>query len=280
MTERVPPETKAQQIARQIRNGIDAGKLRHGQALSSTRQLAREWKSSYNTVNAALKQLEDEGLIITRDRAGRTVNAPHQVARPSRSPVPHVVLVGGYAGSGKTEFGRILARRTGWAMLDKDSITRHVVEAALETVGLSPDDRESDVYLNVIRDAEYRSLETAIFENVECGNGVIATAPFWREMQNKAWLDRITARCVGMGATVTVAWIRCDAESMRGYLRHRGAARDTWKLTNWDQYAAGLNFNFVPPVPHRIIENSNDSAPLQDQAANLVEVITKDDDHA
>ena len=32
-------------------------------------------------------------------------------------------------------------------MLDKDTLTRPMVEAALEAMGLSPNDRESDQYL-------------------------------------------------------------------------------------------------------------------------------------
>ncbi|WP_433245940.1 hypothetical protein ACQPYK_44350 [Streptosporangium sp. CA-135522] len=36
-----------------------------------------------------------------------------------------------YAGSGKTEFSRFLSDITGWAFLDKDSLTRCIVERLL-----------------------------------------------------------------------------------------------------------------------------------------------------
>ncbi|TDC70779.1 hypothetical protein E1200_04010 [Actinomadura sp. GC306] len=39
-----------------------------------------------------------------------------------------LVLVGGYAGSGKTEFARFLGDVSGWAFLDKGSITRRLTE--------------------------------------------------------------------------------------------------------------------------------------------------------
>jgi dephospho-CoA kinase len=69
-----------------------------------------------------------------------------------------VIFIGGYAGSGKTEFGRILARHTGWPILDKDTTTRPVVELALEVLGRPGYDRESADYLSRIRPREYEAL--------------------------------------------------------------------------------------------------------------------------
>lgn len=110
-------------------------------------------------------------------------------------PNPHVILIGGYAGSGKTEMGRILARETGWPMLDKDTLTRPLVEAALEAHGHSPHDRESELYLTEIRPREYEALAVATAENVECGTSAIVTAPFIREFTDPAWLSRTEAAC-------------------------------------------------------------------------------------
>ena len=86
-----------------------------------------------------------------------------------------MLLIGGYAGSGKTELGRILARLTHWPMLDKDTTTRAVVEQALELLGHPPHDRESDLYRTSIRPAEYEALIAGLMENVECGTSAIVT---------------------------------------------------------------------------------------------------------
>ena len=48
---------------------------------------------------------------------------------------PTILVVGGYAGSGKTELGRIIARLIGWRLFDKDSATGPVVEMALVELG-------------------------------------------------------------------------------------------------------------------------------------------------
>lgn len=270
-------EGVAEQITRQIRDSIQAGRLRHGQALPSTRQLAEEWGVSPKTINAALAPLITEGLVIARDRAGRTVNAPDQqetpaVLKPAR---PQVVLIGGYAGSGKTELGRMIVRETGWGMFDKDTATRPVVEAALEALGLPGSDRESATYLNIIRPAEYEAVIAAMVENVACGASVILTAPFLRELSDRVWLDRVKAQCDDLGAQLNVVWVACDADSMRGYIEHRDARRDDWKLANWDAYLASINLDFRPDFPHVVVDNSRGySRTLHDQVKELVSSIT------
>lgn len=269
-------ESLHQQVARNIRNQIAAGELRDGEALPSTRDLAEQWGVSVFTINEAMKVLIAEDLIVSKPRAGRVVNAPDQALhREIRSAAPQVLLVGGYAGSGKTELGRILARETGWPMLDKDTLTRPVVEAALEILGCSPHDRESDAYLTKIRPREYESLINTMTENVKCGSSAIVTAPFIREFKDSAWISRIEATCADMGATVSVVWVYCDAETMHTYIRHRGAARDTFKLDNWPSYVDSIDLAFRPPVPHVTIDNSASGEPLQTQARKLVSQVVE-----
>jgi DNA-binding transcriptional regulator YhcF (GntR family) len=264
-----------QQVARNIRNQIAAGVMRDGQSLPSTRELAQQWGVSVFTINEAMQVLASEGLIVSKPRAGRIVHAPDQAHRNEvRTTTPNVLLIGGYAGSGKTELGRILARETGWPVLDKDTLTRPVVEAALELLGCSPHDRESESYLSSIRPREYEALIDAMTENVQCGNSAIVTAPFIREFRDTAWLDRVKARCVDMNAKLSVVWIYCDADTMHTYVRHRGAARDASKLDNWSAYLASIDVSFRPTVPHLVVDNSASGAPLQIQARELLSAIT------
>ncbi|MBW0105800.1 GntR family transcriptional regulator [Pseudonocardia sp. KRD291] len=266
-------EAKHLQIARQLRAEIDAGVLRDGQALPSTRALAQEWGVSNYTVSQALAQLTEDGLIATRDRAGSVVTAPHQIGLP-RHGTPRVVLIGGYAGSGKSELGRILARATGWPILDKDTLTRPVVEVALAALNEPTHVRESETYLSTVRPAEYEALVAAITENLECGVSVIATAPFLREFANQAWLDRLTATTEGLGASTRLVWVYCDEDSMLTYLRRRGAARDAAKLAGWAGYLQGIDLDRRPLGDHTVIDNSQGGPPLQAQAHQLLRTLT------
>lgn len=269
-------EARYRVIARELRNDIESGRLKPGQRLPSTRELAAQWQVSISAINDAMQLLEREGLVITRPRSGRIVAdtatpSSGTRARPER---PHVLYVGGYAGSGKTEFGRTLARLTGWAMMDKDTLTRTVVDTALVELGSSISDRESPIYLDKVRPAEYDCLNNAVLENAMCGVSVIATAPFIREFQTDTWFRQQAAKLHDLGADMSVVWIRCSAATMRSYIVRRGALRDSWKLKNWDQYVSGLDLSFEPPWPHTIVTNEADSLPLREQAENVLKSIT------
>jgi DNA-binding transcriptional regulator YhcF (GntR family)/predicted kinase len=270
----VRSEALHQQVARNIRNDIEAGVLRDGDTLPSTRDLADQWGVSVFTISEAMKLLVADGLVISKSRSKRVVHAPDQARTQGiRLERPHIVLVGGYAGSGKTELGRILARETGWPMLDKDTLTRPVVEAALERLGQSPHDRESETYLKHIRPREYEALIAAADENIECGTSAIVTAPFIREFSDTAWVRRTQAHFTALDAITSLAWVYCDAETMHTYIRHRGAARDAAKLADWDGYLASIALDFRPPEPYSLIDNSASSSPLQSQAKELLQTV-------
>jgi DNA-binding transcriptional regulator YhcF (GntR family) len=272
----VRSESLQRQIARQIRSDIDAGILRDGDVLPSTRELAQRWGVSVFTINEAMRLLSQDGLIVSKSRSKRVVHAPDQARKGDvRLSIPHVILIGGYAGSGKTELGRILARQTGWAILDKDTLTRPVVEAALEIGGHSPHDRESDFYFNTIRPREYEALAAATIENVQCGNSAIVTAPFIREFNDPAWVGRTHAAYAAMSppVLVTIVWISCDPGTMHLYIRRRGAARDAAKLADWAGYLEGVSVDFRPATEHVVIDNSESSVPLQDQANDLLKLL-------
>jgi DNA-binding transcriptional regulator YhcF (GntR family) len=267
-------ESLHQQVARNIRNDIEAGVLRHGEALPASRELAKQWGVSVFTITEAMKVLAEEGLVINQSRSKRIVNSPDQTLRNDlRMQIPNVIIIGGYAGSGKTELGRILARETGWPMLDKDTITRPVVESALEILGLSANDRESVGYLTKIRPREYEALIAATEENLACGNSVIATAPFLQELRDGAWVARVQAAFAARNATTSFVWVYCDQDTMHTYIRHRGAARDAAKLADWPGYLASIDIEFRPIGPHYVIDNSASSEPLQSQARNLLKAI-------
>ncbi len=259
-----------QQVARNIRSAIEAGVLRDGEVLPSTRELAAEWSVSVFTITEAMKELATEGLVISKSRSKRVVRRPGNIRKTETLGPAHVVLIGGYAGSGKTELARILAHSTGWGVLDKDTLTRPVVEAALEAHGLSPHDRESKTYLDLIRPREYEALLAATRENVECGNSIIVAAPFIREFADSSWLERTEATFSALNALTTVVWVYCDIGTMHTYLRHRGAARDSAKLADWPGYLSSIDDSFRPPVSHVVIENSRSSLPLQNAASDLL----------
>jgi predicted kinase len=166
-----------------------------------------------------------------------------------------LLLVGGYAGSGKSEFAAFISQLTGWPMLDKDPLTRPLVERLLSELGCDLQDRHSETYRTRVRPLEYQCFTESILATVACGTSAVATAPFLGEMTDPAWMRRLADRCAAGRVDVTPIWLTCDEESMREYITFRSAARDTWKLAHWDQYLDGLDLGLRPSVPHLVVDN-------------------------
>ncbi|WP_336216519.1 AAA family ATPase [Nonomuraea sp. LPB2021202275-12-8] len=123
------------------------------------------------------------------------------------SPNPILILVAGYAGSGKTEFSRFLSDITGWAFIDKDSLTRPLVERLLIALGGDPHDRHTQLYLSEVRPLEYRCLMEAAFDNLNAGTSAVLSAPFVAQLTDTNWVSHLTTRCAARGVDVAVVWV-------------------------------------------------------------------------
>jgi transcriptional regulator with XRE-family HTH domain/predicted kinase len=188
----------------------------------------------------------------------------------SAAEAPCIVLVGGFAGSGKSEFARFLSSVTGWTILDKDTITRALVERLLLAFGGDVNDRHSTLYMEHVRPFEYRCLMDAMTENLRCGVSTVVTGPFVREFADMQWMMRVRNRCAAYRARLSVVWMNCDEESMRDYIAFRGAARDSWKLNNWPDYIDTIDLEFAPPFDHHSVDNRlNAAVALADQAREI-----------
>lgn len=167
-----------------------------------------------------------------------------------------LVLVAGFAGSGKTEFAKFLSAITGWALLDKDTLTRPLVESILTALNGDPNDRHSEIYKTRVRPIEYRCLNGATFANIDNGTSTVVTAPFLAEVVDRRWLDRLAFRCTSAGADFEIVWVGADIETMYTNLQQRDAARDTWKLNHWDEYVASIDLTIRPRFTHLYVDNS------------------------
>ena len=187
---------------------------------------------------------------------------------------PLLILIAGFAGSGKTEFGEFLSATTGWPLLDKDTLTRPMTEGLLAALGGDPNDRHTALYLASVRPHEYRALMAAAFRNLDCGSSTIVTAPFLAEVTDHAWLDRLRNQCAARRADLSVIWMDCDEGSMLEYLHRRGAARDAWKLSSWEDYLASIDPGTRPACDHFVVDNRlNAAIGLAEQARAIVERI-------
>ncbi len=208
------------------------------------------------------------------DSAGlrdRVVQAWRQRTGADGSGTPTVLLVGGFAGSGKSEFAKFLGSLTGWPILDKDSLTRPLVDQLLVALGGEANDRSSDLYREKIRPLEYRCLMEAAWDNLDCGISTILDAPFIAEFSQADWMQRFHNRCKSKRVSVAAIWVECDPDSMREYIEFRGAPRDMWKMEAWEEYLSTLNLEMRPQGPHFVVDNRLGAAiAAADQARDVL----------
>lgn len=188
---------------------------------------------------------------------------------------PALLLIGGFAGTGKSTLGQEIARLSGFAFFDKDTLTAPLVERLLDALG-SPagiHDRDSQVYLTQVRPSEYACFLNAVTESVGLGVSTVAVAPFLHEMSDTGWRKEFEAACCS-GETVAhvhYLWVFATDETLRYRLRQRGFARDLAKLQDWDQYAAGMRS--APPPANCLQVKSSEWTVARDQAARILEML-------
>jgi len=79
--------TLQEQLVRQIKEYVQQERLKRGEAMPSTRELASELKLSRNTVVYAYERLESEGYIESRPRSGVVVSSSIFLSPHSKWPV-------------------------------------------------------------------------------------------------------------------------------------------------------------------------------------------------
>ncbi|MCC8391597.1 ATP-binding protein [Paraburkholderia sp. MMS20-SJTR3] len=147
----------------------------------------------------------------------------------------------GHAGTGKTTVAKRLigplmrARGTPLCLLDKDTLYGGYSAAAIAMLSGDPNDRDSPLFLQHLRDPEYRGLIDTARENLELGIGALVVGPLSREVRERRLFDRAW---LGVGADVKlrVVWVHTSDETARQRIVARANPADAYKLAHWDEY--------------------------------------------
>jgi len=159
-----------------------------------------------------------------------------------------VFVIAGAAGSGKTTFGRALAKRLAILLLDLDDVTAPLVERFRAA---HPQHDEAEA-LRRLRDDRYRELQRAAVMATSNGQSVVVTAPFTSEVSSpERWLG--FASNFGSLTTVQLIWLEVSREERLRRLTARGASRDA-HLTSAGSGAGGLPPVISPVVGHLSID--------------------------
>jgi predicted kinase len=155
--------------------------------------------------------------------------------------VTYLVFICGHAGTGKTTIAKRLVaplmRETGSAfcLLDKDTLYGRYSAAAMGALTGDPNDRDSPLYLQHLRDPEYRGLLDTARENLELGVGVIVVGPLSREVRERKLFDRDWLG-IGPEVEIRIVWVHTSEETARARIVARHNPNDAYKLAHWDEY--------------------------------------------
>ena len=166
-----------------------------------------------------------------------------------------VILIGGLTGSGKTEIGQRLAQQLQFAYIDKDTLTRHLVDRLLVALKspFGSGDRDSTIYREQVRPFEYACFYDALLENLSIQASFVATAPFLLELTSERWISNF--RMHAGTAAVHLFWVDCDLDLTRDRLLSRSEERDSKKLLVWDKYREYAQALPRPQPEVRILDN-------------------------
>jgi predicted kinase len=155
--------------------------------------------------------------------------------------VTHLVFFCGHAGTGKTTLARKLlaplmkASATPFCLLDKDTLYGGYSAAAMAMLSGDPNDRDSPLFLQHLRDPEYRGLIDTARDNLQLGVSALVVAPLSREIRERRLFDRAWLG-IGNDVQLRVVWVHTAEETARQRIVERADPNDAYKLAHWDEY--------------------------------------------
>ncbi|TWG79871.1 putative kinase [Cupriavidus gilardii J11] len=191
--------------------------------------------------------------------------------------MPRLIFFCGHAGTGKTTLAHRLIGplmdSTGepFCLLDKDTLYGRYSAAAMKALTGDPNDRDSPLYLEHLRDPEYQGLLDTARENLALGISVIVVGPLSREVRehrlhDPQWLN------APAGTTVQVVWVHLPEDEAHARIVRRGNPNDAYKLAHWDDYRKR---RFMPdPVAYPELVYFDNTAPGDADRARLLEQLS------
>lgn len=153
-----------------------------------------------------------------------------------------LILVTSPPACGKTYISKQLAKALKHVVyLDKDTLiclSKQIFKVANEEIN-----RSSDFFEKNIRDYEYEAIVALALEALDYDDIVLINAPFTREIRDTSYIANLKNQLKDKNASLVVIWVETSVEVCKQRMIERNSDRDSWKLTHWEEYIAGCNFN-------------------------------------
>ncbi|MBN3805391.1 ATP-binding protein [Paraburkholderia sp. Ac-20336] len=152
-----------------------------------------------------------------------------------------LVFFCGHAGTGKTTLAKKLlaplmkASGQPFCLLDKDTLFGGYSAAAMAMLTGDPNDRDSPLFLQHLRDPEYRGLIDTARDNLELGISALVIGPLSREVRERKLFDHAWLG-VAQDVELRVVWVHTSEDTARQRIVARANPNDAYKLAHWDEY--------------------------------------------
>jgi len=167
-------------------------------------------------------------------------------------------IVTGMPAVGKTTFARQLAAKTSACLIDIDTATETVVQAAMKRISSDPNDRDSHVFKETFRDPIYQTLFDLADANLPHTDAII-TGPFTKELHNPNWIEQIQEK-LATPCRVKSIFLHCSPELRKERLRIRDNPRDRSKLRDWEKHQQYYDQESRPAYPHFAVDTGEKEA--------------------
>ncbi len=161
--------------------------------------------------------------------------------------------------------------------LDKDTLI--VLSKQIFNVANQPYDRSSSFFEENIRDFEYEAVVALALEALDYDDIVLINAPFTEEIRDINYIQQLKDKLKEKNARLVVVWVETSIEVCKQRMIARNSDRDTWKLSHWEEYIAGCNFN--PPnslddpsvIDDLLIFKNSSDEEYQESLKRIVEIL-------
>lgn len=157
---------------------------------------------------------------------------------------PIALFILGHAGTGKSFITTHFVERQrekghAWCVLDKDVVSERWSGRFLQALGQAPDDRDSPVFKEKVRDLEYLSTLRIAKDQLELGLNVVFPGPWSRELASSA-LFSTDALGLPPETRLCHVWLELPIAIRKERIIRRADPRDQWKLDHWQNYTDAL----------------------------------------
>lgn len=192
--------------------------------------------------------------------------------------MPSLLFFCGHAGAGKTTLAKRVLQHyisppvcQSYCFLDKDTLYGNYSASVMGVLTGDPNDRDSPLYLQHLRNPEYSALLDTARENLGLGINTIVVGPLSQEVKqhqlsNPDWLK------MPAGTQVKVVWVYLNEAQAKKRIELRGDMRDSYKLAHWDSYRTRLFMPEAKTYPELIFYDN--SEPTEKQFNDLLTTLS------